>query len=250
MTEAALRNDPTLDQAELARFRAIASQWWDPKGKFRPLHELSVPRLEFIREEITRHFGRDMHSLKPFAGLRAVDIGSGGGLMSEPMARLGATVVGVEPVEESAAAARLHAEGQGLAIDYRVARVEELAAAGEQFDVALAMEVIEHVPDVGLFLKTCAQLVKPGGVMLLSTLNRTFKAYVLAIAAAEYVLGWVPRGTHQWERFVTPDEMQAALQQAGMEMISTRGITYNPLGGDWSLTYDSDVNYLAAAIKV
>jgi 2-polyprenyl-6-hydroxyphenyl methylase/3-demethylubiquinone-9 3-methyltransferase len=250
MTETALRSDPTLDQSELERFRAIASQWWDPRGKFRPLHELTVPRLEFIRDETARHFGRDPLSLRPFEGLRAVDIGCGGGLMSEPLARLGASVVGVEPVEESAAAARLHAQSQGLAIDYRTARVEDLAAAGEEFDIALSMEVIEHVPDAALFLKTCARLVKPGGIMLLSTLNRTLKAYVLAIAAAEYVFGWLPRGTHQWERFVTPDELQAELHAAGLEMTSVRGLTYGPLSGEWSLSRDTDVNYLAAAIKI
>ncbi|HEX6001115.1 MAG TPA: bifunctional 2-polyprenyl-6-hydroxyphenol methylase/3-demethylubiquinol 3-O-methyltransferase UbiG [Hyphomicrobiaceae bacterium] len=188
-------------------------------------------------------------STKPLAGLAILDIGCGGGLVCEPLARLGASVIGIDPAEESIEAARRHAEGQGLAIDYRVARVEDLAAEGRTFDAISCLEVIEHVPDPAAFLKTCASLVRPGGLMLLSTLNRTIKAYLLAVVGAEYVLRWLPVGTHQWERFVTPDELARYLEAAGLSTPTIRGLVYNPLKDTWSLADDTDVNYFAAAAK-
>jgi 2-polyprenyl-6-hydroxyphenyl methylase / 3-demethylubiquinone-9 3-methyltransferase len=239
----------TLDPAEVERFRRIADEWWDAKGKFAPLHKLGPARLTFIRDEIVRHFGKESGGLKPLAGLRVLDIGCGGGLVSEPVARMGAIVTGLDPGEENILAARAHAEPQGLSIDYRVGLVEDLAARGEQFDAVLCLEVVEHVPDVGAFVKTCASLVRPGGVMILSTINRNIKSYALAIVAAEYVLGWLPRGTHQWERFVTPDELSRFATGAGLDRPRFSGMTFDPLRDTWSLSSDTDVNYLAASAK-
>ena len=244
----------TLDPAEVERFRRMADEWWDANGKFRPLHKLGPARLTFIRDEIVRHFGQQSGAenrggLKPLAGLRVLDIGCGGGLVSEPVARMGASVTGLDPGEENILAARAHAEPQGLAIDYRIGLVEDLAARGEQFDAVLCLEVVEHVPDVGAFVKTCASLVRPGGVMILSTINRNIKSYALAIVAAEYVLGWLPRGTHQWERFVTPDELTRYATAAGLNAPRLSGMTFNPLRDTWSLSSDTDVNYLMACGK-
>ena len=267
----------TLDPAEVERFRRMADEWWDAKGKFRPLHKLGPARLTFIRDEIVRHFGsgerasgaersgerasgaqrsgerasaaKQSGGLKPLAGLRVLDIGCGGGLVSEPVSRMGAQVTGLDPGEENILAARAHAEPQGLAIDYRIGLVEDLAAADETFDAVLCLEVVEHVPDVGAFVKTCANLVRPGGVMILSTINRNIKSYALAIVAAEYVLGWLPRGTHQWERFVTPDELSRTVMDAGLTRPRFSGMAFDPLRDTWSLSSDTDVNYLAAAGK-
>jgi 2-polyprenyl-6-hydroxyphenyl methylase/3-demethylubiquinone-9 3-methyltransferase len=237
-----------IDDAEVARFRAIAAEWWDERGKFRPLHQIGPARLEFVRDELIRHFSLKP-GLKPLAGLRLLDIGCGGGLISEPLTRLGGTVTGIDPGAENIAIARSHAEPQGLAIDYRATTAEALLAAGETFDAVVCLEVVEHVPDVGAFLKTCAGLVRPGGMMILSTINRTLKSYALAIVAAEYVLGWLPRGTHQWDRFVTPDELARFLADAGMSPPRFGGMAYAPLRDAWSLTTDTDVNYLAASAK-
>ena len=239
---------PNIDDAEVARFRAIAAEWWDPHGKFRPLHQIGPARLEFIRDQLIRHFALQP-GLKPFAGLRLLDIGCGGGLISEPLTRLGGSVTGIDPGAENVAIARAHAEPQGLVIDYRAATAEELVTAGEQFDAVVCLEVVEHVPDVGAFLKTCAALVRPGGLMVLSTINRTLKSYALAIVAAEYVLGWLPRGTHQWDRFVTPDELARYLVNAGMGAPQFSGMAYAPLRDTWNLTPDTDVNYLAASAR-
>jgi 2-polyprenyl-6-hydroxyphenyl methylase/3-demethylubiquinone-9 3-methyltransferase len=239
----------TIDTAEVDRFRRIAREWWDAGGKFKPLHQIGPARLAFIRDELIRHFGLTAGGLKPLDGLNILDIGCGGGLISEPLTRLGARVTGIDPGAENIAVARAHAEPQGLAIDYRVATVEELAAAGEVFDAVVCLEVVEHVPDVGLFLKSCASLVRPGGLVVLSTINRTLKAYGLAIVAAEYVLGWLPRGTHQWDRFVTPDELAAHLSAAGCGPARFMGFVYNPLRDQWSLDPDTSVNYLASAAK-
>ena len=240
---------PTVDDAELAKFAALAAEWWDPKGKFRPLHQIGPVRLSFIRDRMVEHFALDGRSLKPLTGLRVLDIGCGGGLIAEPLARLGARVTGIEPADANIRAAITHAEPQGLAIDYRAVTAEELVAARETFDAVVCLEVVEHVPDVGAFVKSCAALVRPGGLMVLSTINRTLKSFALAIVGAEYVLRWLPVGTHQWDRFVTPDELKRHLAGAGMAMGRTEGMVYNPLADRWSLSGDTDVNYLAAATE-
>ena len=239
----------TLDEAEVDRFRRIAAEWWDPTGKFRPLHQIGPARLTFIRDEAVRHFQRPGGGLKPLAGLEVLDIGCGGGLIAEPLTRLGAKVTGIDPGKENVAVARAHAEAQGLAIDYRAATVEEVAAEGRTFDMVVCLEVVEHVPDVGRFLAGCASRVLPGGLLVLSTINRTLKSYALAIVAAEYVLGWLPRGTHQWDRFVTPDELSGHLTAAGLGPAGFMGCVYDPLRDAWSLNPDTGVNYLAAAPK-
>lgn len=238
-----------VDQDEIARFEKIAAEWWNPSGKFRPLHQIGPPRLRFIRDRLALHFRLPEDALKPLTGKTVLDIGCGGGLISEPMARMGAQVTGLDPGERNIAVARSHAEPQGLAIDYRCGTAEELAAEGKTFDVVLALEVIEHVPDPAAFMKTCASLVRPGGLMVASTINRNLKSYALAIVAAEYVLGWLPRGTHQWERFITPEEMARFMTGAGLSAPTFSGMAYNPLADDWRLSADTDVNYLAAAGK-
>jgi 2-polyprenyl-6-hydroxyphenyl methylase/3-demethylubiquinone-9 3-methyltransferase len=239
----------TLDDAEVKRFAALAAEWWDPNGKFRPLHKLGPARLAFVRQEIVRHFARTSGGLRPFEKLTVLDIGCGGGLVSEPVARLGGTVMGIDPAPENIEAARRHAAGQGLAIDYRAALVEDLVAEGRTFDCVLCLEVVEHVPDVPAFLATCARLVRPGGLMILSTINRTLKAYALAIVGAEYILRWLPVGTHQWERFVTPDELARHTEAAGLVLSAREGLVYNPLTDAWSLSQDLDVNYMASAAR-
>lgn len=241
--------DATLDAEEVERFSRLAAEWWNPRGKFRPLHQIGPPRLSFIRDNAVELFGRDAKALRPLTGLTAVDIGCGGGLVSEPLARMGAAVTAIDPAEKNIAIARMHAEGQGLAIDYRPARVEDLVAEGRSFDIVACLEVVEHVPDPAKFMNECAALVKPGGLAVFSTLNRTFKAWVLAIVGAEYVLGWLPRGTHQWDRFITPDELSGYARAAGLDDIRFEGITYNPLQDVWSRNADTDVNYLMSARK-
>jgi 2-polyprenyl-6-hydroxyphenyl methylase/3-demethylubiquinone-9 3-methyltransferase len=237
----------TLDPKEIDRFARLASEWWDANGKLRTLHQIGPARLTFLRDTLVNHFGP--RAGKPLSGLAILDIGCGGGLVCEPLARLGARVTGIDPAEENVEAARLHADAQGLPVSYRVARAEDLVAEGDTFDAVSCLEVIEHVPDPAAFLKTCAGLVRPGGVMLLSTINRTVKAYLLAILGAEYVLRWLPAGTHQWERFVTPDELARHLKAAGIEPPTLQGLIYNPLTDVWSLSADTDVNYFAAAAK-
>jgi 2-polyprenyl-6-hydroxyphenyl methylase / 3-demethylubiquinone-9 3-methyltransferase len=239
----------TLDPAERDRFAALASEWWDPRGKFAALHRIGPARLTFLRDELTRHFGRKPGGLRPLEALRVLDVGCGGGLICEPLARLAACVTGLDPALENVEAARRHATGQRLAIDYQAGRVEDLAAKGLLYDAVICLEVVEHVPDVAAFLSTCARLLRPGGLMLLSTINRTFKAYALAIIGAEYVLGWLPVGTHRWDRFVTPQELAHHLRAAGLDEPVCKGLLYNPLKDEWSLGLDTDVNYLAAAAK-
>jgi 2-polyprenyl-6-hydroxyphenyl methylase / 3-demethylubiquinone-9 3-methyltransferase len=239
----------TLDPAERDRFAALASEWWDPLGKFGPLHRIGPARLAFLRDELVRHFDKRPAGLRALEGLRLLDVGCGGGLISEPLARLAGSVTGLDPAAENIEAARRHAEGQGLAIDYRVGQVEDLAEQGLTYDAVICLEVVEHVPDVGAFLAACARLVRPGGLLLLSTLNRTLKAYLLAIIGAEYLLRWLPVGTHRWDRFVTPPELAQHLRSAGLGEPVLKGLIYNPLRDEWSLGSDTDVNYLASAAK-
>lgn len=242
--------DSTVDEAETAKFAAMAEEWWDPKGKFAPLHKLNPVRLEFLRDRICDRFDRDPMGNRPLEGLRLADVGCGGGLLSEPMTRLGATVTGIDAGEKNIRIATAHAETVGVEIDYRCDTVEAMAARGEAYDVVLNMEVVEHVADVALFLEASAALVKPGGLMFVATLNRTIKAYGLAIVGAEYVLGWLPRGTHDWNKFVRPSELAAPLRRAGLEMTEITGVAYNPLKDKWSLApKDLDVNYMAMAVR-
>ncbi|HKD58122.1 MAG TPA: bifunctional 2-polyprenyl-6-hydroxyphenol methylase/3-demethylubiquinol 3-O-methyltransferase UbiG [Hyphomicrobiaceae bacterium] len=241
----------TLDTEEIDRFARLSSEWWDARGKFRALHRIGPARLSFLRDAMVGHFGRRAGEagLRPLQGLSVLDVGCGGGLIAEPLARMGARVTGLDPAVENIEAARRHAAGQGLDIAYRAGRVEELAAEGLAFDAVVCLEVVEHVPDPGAFLAACAAVVRPGGHLLLSTLNRTLKAYLLAIIGGEYVLRWLPIGTHRWERFVTPDELSGYLRAAGLEAPAIAGLVYNPLADVWSLGTDTDVNYLAAASK-
>ncbi|MFZ1679592.1 MAG: bifunctional 2-polyprenyl-6-hydroxyphenol methylase/3-demethylubiquinol 3-O-methyltransferase UbiG [Rhizobiaceae bacterium] len=239
----------TVDDAEVERFSRMAREWWDPAGKFKPLHKFNPVRLAYIRDTLAHRHGRDPNQPRPLAGLRLLDIGCGGGLLSEPMARLGATVVGVDPSPVNIEIARLHALESGLSIDYRATTAEALAEAGERFDAVLNMEVVEHVADVPLFIATTAELVRPGGVMVVATINRTLKALALAIVGAEYVLRWLPRGTHQYERLVRPEELGVALTAAGMTVAETVGVVFNPLADRWERSRDTAVNYMVLADK-
>ncbi len=239
----------TVDPKEVDKFSELAAQWWDPKGKFAVLHKFNPVRLAYIRERLTAHFGRDPMALRPLEGLRILDIGCGGGLLSEPLARLGADVVGADPADRNVKTAMVHASEQALAVDYRVATAEELADAGERFDAVLNMEVVEHVSNPPLFIARCAEMVRPGGVMLMATLNRTLKSFGLAIVGAEYVLGWLPRGTHQWEKFITPAELGAMLSEAGLVQRDLTGVVYRPLADEWVRSSDTDVNYMMLAAK-
>ncbi len=239
----------SVDDAEIARFEAMADRWWDPEGDFKPLHRLNPVRVGYLRDKVTAHFGKDASSLTPFAGLRILDIGCGGGLLAEPLARLGAQVVGADAGEANIRVASLHAARAGLDIDYRHTTAEALAEAGEQFDVIVNMEVIEHVADVSIFLSACAALLATGGAMAISTLNRTPKSYVAAIIGAEYLLRWLPRGTHNWRKFVKPSELASGLAHAGLRLSDIRGLEYNPFGQTWSLGRDTGVNYVGFAVR-
>jgi len=239
----------SIDPAEVARFSAQAAHWWDPNGPFRPLHNFNPARLAYIRDRLCSHYGRDARASAPLNGLRLLDIGCGGGLVCEPMRRLGATVTGADASGANIGAASAHALQQGLDIDYRHSSAEALVQAGEQFDVVLNLEVIEHVADRGVFLTACARLLKPGGIMVLATLNRTIKAYGLAVLGAEYVLGWLPRGTHDWNKFITPDELSALLAAQGLAVSGRTGIVYQIFTGRWALGADEDVNYMLCAVK-
>lgn len=240
----------TVDPAEVAKFEAMAAEWWDPKGKFKPLHEMNPIRLEYIVQQICAEFGRDPNSLRPFEGLRLLDIGCGGGLLSEPMARLGATVVGADAAAGNIPIAQLHAEQSGLDIDYRNITAEALAEASEQFDIVLNMEVIEHVADPLAYLTACRQLLKPGGLMLCSTLNRNPKSYMAAIIGAEVIMRWLPRGTHEWHKFITPDELFDLISIAGLKPVDHKGFVFNPILWNWSISdQDLSVNYVTASVK-
>lgn len=239
--------DRTIDPQEVEQFSRLAEEWWDPDGKFRPLHRLNPVRLAYIRDRICRRFDRDPEAERPLEGLRIVDIGTGGGLVAEPLARLGAAVTGIDASARNIGIARLHAEGQGLSIDYRCAAAGELAASGARFDVVLSLEVLEHVADRGAFVEDCARLMKPEGLLLLATLNRTAKSFLLGKVAAEYVLRWLPAGTHDWRKFVRPSELAADLRRAGLRIADLKGLVYSPLTDRFSLSGDIDVNYMALA---
>jgi 2-polyprenyl-6-hydroxyphenyl methylase/3-demethylubiquinone-9 3-methyltransferase len=245
----ARRPHSSVDQAEVARFSRLAAEWWDTRGRMRPLHKLNPVRLAYIRDRAAEHFGRDPKRLDSLAGLRILDSGCGGGILAEPLARLGAEVVGADPSEQNIEVARLHAARSGLGVEYRCTTAEALADAGETFDIVLAMEVVEHVADLPLFVRRCAEMVRPSGLMFVATLNRTLKSFALAIVGAEYVLGWLPKGTHEWEKFVTPDELTAAIETAGFAVSDLTGVAYNPLRGDWSLSRDTAVNYMLLASR-
>jgi 2-polyprenyl-6-hydroxyphenyl methylase / 3-demethylubiquinone-9 3-methyltransferase len=239
----------TVDEDEVARFSRMAGQWWDARGPMAQLHKFNPVRLAYIRDRAAAHFDRDAKRLDSLKGLRILDIGCGGGILSEPLARLGASVVGADPSESNIAVAQHHAAQAGLAIDYRSTTAEALAEAGESFDVVLAMEVIEHVADVGLFVDLAASMVKPDGLLFVATLNRTMKSFALAIVGAEYVLRWLPRGTHQWDKFVTPNELEIAIEKADFRITDETGVIYNLLADRWQLSTDMDVNYMVVAEK-
>ncbi|WP_340244108.1 bifunctional 2-polyprenyl-6-hydroxyphenol methylase/3-demethylubiquinol 3-O-methyltransferase UbiG [Roseobacter sp. HKCCA2468] len=240
----------TIDPAEIAKFEAMAAEWWDPNGKFRPLHMMNPVRLDYITRQIAAEFGRDLTAERPFEGLRLLDIGCGGGLLSEPMARLGADVVGADAAERNIPVARVHAEQSGLTIDYRHTSAEALAAAGEQFDVVLNMEVVEHVADPQAYLTACHDLLKSGGLMLCSTINRNPKSFAMAIVGAEYIMRWLPKGTHEWSKFITPDELFKMIEIAGLRPVDRKGYVFNPISRGWSISdRDLSVNYVTASIR-
>jgi 2-polyprenyl-6-hydroxyphenyl methylase/3-demethylubiquinone-9 3-methyltransferase len=234
----------SIDSAEVERFSRLAADWWDARGPMAALHKFNPIRLGYIRDKAAARFGRDAKKLDCLKGLRMLDIGCGGGILSEPLARLGAQIVGADPASENIAAAQAHAQESGVAVDYRATTAEALAEAGERFDVVLAMEVVEHVTDVKEFVAVCASMVKPGGLMIAATLNRTLKSFALAIVGAEYLLRWLPRGTHQWDKFVTPNELELAFEQGGLQVTGERGVIYNPFSDRWQLSSDMDVNYM------
>ena len=240
----------TIDATEVAKFEAMAAEWWDPNGKFKPLHMLNPCRLDYITSQIAAEFERDQGLHAPFEGLRILDIGCGGGLLSEPMARLGADVVGADAAPGNIPVAQVHAEQSGLKIDYRHTTAEDMAAEGEQFDVVLNMEVVEHVADPLAYLTACQQLLKPGGLMVCSTINRNPKSFAMAIVGAEYVMRWLPKGTHEWSKFITPDELYGLISQAGLTPVDRKGFVFNPVTWQWRLSdRDLSVNYVTASVK-
>jgi len=240
----------TIDPAEVAKFEAMAAEWWDVNGKFKPLHLMNPCRLDYITSQIAAEFDRDLATSRPFAGLRILDIGCGGGLLSEPMARLGAAVVGADAAPRNIPVAQVHAEQSGLSIDYRNTTAEDLAASGERFDVVLNMEVVEHVADPLGYLTACQQLLKPGGLMICSTLNRNPKSFMMAIVGAEWVMRWLPKGTHDWAKFITPDELYDLIRKAGLDPVDRKGMVFNPVSWKWALSSrDLSVNYVTASVK-
>lgn len=240
----------TVDPAEVAKFEAMAAEWWNPDGKFKPLHMLNPCRLDYITSQIASEFDRDLAVPLPFTGLRILDIGCGGGLLSEPMARLGADVVGADPAPRNIPVAQVHAAQSGLTIDYRLTTAEDLAKEGEQFDVVLNMEVVEHVPNPQSFLTACQTLLKPGGLMICSTLNRNAKSFGMAIIGAEWVMRWLPKGTHDWRKFITPDELAEFIRKAGLDPVDRKGMVFNPVAWSWRLSSrDLSVNYVTASVK-
>jgi len=240
----------TVDAGEIAKFEAMAAEWWDPTGKFKPLHMMNPVRLDYITSQIATEFGRDLKADKPFEGLRILDIGCGGGLLSEPMARLGADVVGADAAPRNIPVAQIHAEQSGLEIDYRHTTAEAMAEAGEQFDIVLNMEVVEHVADPLAYLTACHALLKPNGLMLCSTINRNPKSFAMAIVGAEYIMRWLPKGTHEWSKFITPDELFDLISKAGLTPVDRKGYVFNPITWGWSISdRDLSVNYVTASTK-
>jgi 2-polyprenyl-6-hydroxyphenyl methylase/3-demethylubiquinone-9 3-methyltransferase len=239
----------TIDPAEVARFEQIAETWWDPKGPMKVLHKFNPVRLAYIRDEACRRFGRDPRSARSLEGITILDVGCGGGVLSEPLARLGAKVTGLDPAPTNISVAKLHAERAGVTVDYRNETVESVVAKGGTFDMVLAMEVVEHVADRQAFVNACVQVVKPGGCLAMATINRTLRSFASAIVGAEYILGWLPKGTHEWDRFVTPEELAAAIETAGFRIDDLKGVAYNPLRDSWSLSSDTAVNYMLLASK-
>ena len=241
---------PSVDASEVEKFERMAAEWWDPHGKFRPLHQMNPVRLEYIARQIAGRFDRDRRAPRPFEGLRLLDIGCGGGLLSEPMARMGATVVGADAAARNIPVARVHAEAAGLSIDYRHATAEALAEEGQRFDVVLNMEVIEHVADPPAYLASIRTLLKEGGLHVCSTLNRNARSYLMAIVGAEQVMRWLPRGTHDWRKFITPEELVGMLRRAGLRPVDRMGMVFNPLTWDWRLSEtDLSVNYVTASVR-
>lgn len=240
----------SVDPREMESFSRMAHDWWNPSGMFRPLHVMNGARLKLIKETVCEHFLRDPDQEKPLSGLRLLDIGCGGGLLCEPMVRLGAEVTGVDALEKNVKTAKTHAEEMGLNIDYRHGTIEQMVEAGEPpFDVVLNMEVIEHVANPRDFISDCASMVRPGGIMMCSTINRTFKAFAFAILGAEYVLRWLPRGTHQYDKLVKPRELTAYLEAANLDVERMIGMSLNPINESWSIGDDLSINYVTSAVK-
>ena len=240
---------PSVDNEEIARFAAIAREWWDEAGKFKPLHKLNPARIRFIRDALCRHFGRDPLQARPLEGLRILDIGCGGGLVCEPLTRLGATMIGIDAEVETVEVAKLHAQSMALSIDYRLASADALAATGEVFDAVLALEVVEHAADPDLFLELLGRLTRPSGLAVVSTINRTARAFALAVVGAEYVLRWLPRGTHDWRKFLKPSEVARGLRRGGLQVERVEGLSYSPFTDRWAISNDTGVNYLVSARK-
>ena len=243
------REAPSVDPEEVAKFSAMAAEWWDPTGKFAPLHKFNPIRLAFIRDMAANHFGRDTRGVRPFEGLALLDVGCGGGLLSEPVARMGFSVLGIDPSEENIKIASAHARASGAGVSYRATTTEALAAEGMTYDVLLDMEVIEHVADIRAHVRSCMRLLKPGGLLFVATLNKTLKSYALAKIAAEYVLRWLPPGTHDWNRFVEPKTLRRLLEECGLNPLRTQGVQFDPLAWDWHLSSDVDVNYMVVASR-
>ena len=239
----------TINDAEIAKFTAMAEEWWNPKGKFKPLHKFNPVRMAYIREHLLAHFALDGAAMRPLEGLSILDVGCGGGLLCEPLARLGASVTGIDAAERNIAIARLHADKSGLAIDYQATTSEALAAQGKSFDMVLNMEVVEHVDNVPLYMKSCADLVRPGGLMLTATLNRTARAYAFAIVGAERILRWLPVGTHDWNKFLTPDEIKTLITRNGLAVTAETGVVFHPLADEWRQSRDMAINYMVLAAK-
>jgi 2-polyprenyl-6-hydroxyphenyl methylase/3-demethylubiquinone-9 3-methyltransferase len=239
----------SVDPEEIARFEAMAAEWWDPAGKFKPLHKFNPVRIAYIRDAVCAHFGRDPEDVAPFKGLTLLDIGCGGGLIAEPMTRLGAAVTAIDAADKNIGTAKAHAMQMGLDIDYRFTTAEALRDAGAQYDVVLNLEVVEHVADVEGFLGASIGLLKPGGITIVATLNRTLKALALAKIGAEYVLRWLPAGTHDWRKFLKPSELTGALRHAGARVTDSVGMSYNPLTDRWTQSRDTDVNYMLTAVR-
>ena len=239
----------SIDPQEVAKFARLADEWWNPYGPFAPLHKFNPVRLKFIRDVAAKHFNRDAHERRPFAGLRLLDIGCGGGLLSEPMARLGFAVTGCDAAEENVRTAAAHAAAQGVRVEYHYATAESLVADGRQFDVVLAMEIVEHVADVAAFVATSARLLRPGALLFIATINKTLKSLALAKIGAEYVFRWLPRGTHAWGRFIGPERLKTMMEDQRLSVLRIDGMTFDPLTWNWRLTRDTDVNYVVVATR-